>query len=188
MPSTVHSRLMAVALIALAGGLLASCASLSKEECLSANWHTIGYTDGAAGRTADYIAQHQEACARVNVTPDLNAWLAGREQGLPQYCTPVNAYAVGRRGSALSPVCPEADATLLASAHSVGSRYHEIGRAISDLESEVVSLEGRIEELTSDDWRERDRLRDDIYDLNSRIVWLRSEQSRYASWPPVGAG
>ena len=183
-----QSRLLAVAVVVCVGGLLAACVSLSKEECLNANWRTIGYSDGAAGRTADYIARHQQACARVDVTPDLDEWLAGREEGLPRYCTPANAYSVGRRGSSVSPVCPEADAAFLAAAHAFGRRYYEIGREIYDLEADVRELRESLTKVASDDWRERHRLEAEIDRVGYRIISLRVERDRYETWPPVGSG
>ena len=62
---------------------LGGCASLSKNECLSANWEDIGIRDGANGRPEEYLIQHSTACAKVNVVPDRGAWLHGHERGRP---------------------------------------------------------------------------------------------------------
>src|SRR5262245_45861049 len=90
-----------VAMLALSG-----CASMSKNECLTVDWRTVGFEDGAAGYPADRIGQHCKACAKHGVTPDLAAYQSGREQGLREYCRPQNGFRVGSRGSGYDGSCP----------------------------------------------------------------------------------
>lgn len=178
-------RAMAVAGV-VAGALVGSCASLSEEECLSADWRTIGYEDGARGRTADHIAAHREACAEVGVVPDLEAWAAGRRAGLPNYCTPANVYEVGRSGRRLSPVCPAAQAARLGAAHEAGLRHHEIGREIREVERDMARAERRLDEIAGDDSdaaaAERARLRRELDRAGRALRRLEREQARYADW------
>lgn len=63
-------KLNALLIVAILSGLSA-CASMSKDECLNANWKTIGYEDGSLGRPETTIQAHRKACAKINVTPDL---------------------------------------------------------------------------------------------------------------------
>src|SRR4051812_34107862 len=77
---------------------LTGCASLSKSECLSANWEDVGIRDGADGRPEEYLIQHSKACAKVAVVPDRGAWLHGREQGLDRFCVPHRMYQLGENG------------------------------------------------------------------------------------------
>ncbi|RYG66234.1 DUF2799 domain-containing protein [bacterium] len=87
-------------------GLLASCATMNRDECLTVDWQTVGYEDGVAGRPADRIAQHRKACAKHGVTPDLRAYQAGRDEGLREYCQPQNGYRLGERGGDYGGFCP----------------------------------------------------------------------------------
>ena len=80
-------------------GSLGGCASLSKSECMNANWEDIGIRDGANGQPEEYLIQHSTACAKVNVVPDRGAWLHGRESGLERFCVPHRAYQLGEYGS-----------------------------------------------------------------------------------------
>jgi outer membrane murein-binding lipoprotein Lpp len=96
-------KLLASALLVLA---LSGCASMSKDECLALDWRTTGYEDGAAGYSGDHIAQHRKACGKHGVTPDLQAYQSGREQGLREFCQPENGYRLGLRGAALASSCP----------------------------------------------------------------------------------
>ncbi len=113
--------------------ILASCASLSEDSCRGGDWASIGYRDGANGQLLSYINQHIEACAEFGISPDVEEWRAAREAGLQEYCTPENAYAVGRRGRDLSPVC-EANRDYLRLANFYGRRFAEISDEIDDLE------------------------------------------------------
>ncbi|HYD80827.1 MAG TPA: DUF2799 domain-containing protein [Paucimonas sp.] len=91
-----------------AAALLGGCASLSKDECLSANWRQIGFSDGAKGLPNKQIEKHGKACAEHGVQVDLDEYLSGRQQGLQTYCQPANGFLVGRSGERqIAPDCPE---------------------------------------------------------------------------------
>jgi hypothetical protein len=77
---------------------LQGCASISKSECLTANWEDVGVRDGANGRGEEYLIQHSKACAEVGVTPDRESWLKGRDRGLERFCVPQRAYSIGEYG------------------------------------------------------------------------------------------
>ena len=74
-------------------GALSGCASLSKSECLNANWEDIGVRDGANGQPEEYLIQHSTACAKVNVAPDRGA-------------CPATPAATRRRRRSAAPRCP----------------------------------------------------------------------------------
>lgn len=59
-----------------------------------------------AGRTGDRIGQHRKACADHGVRPDLNAYQAGRAEGLREYCQARNGYRVGVSGAGYGGPCP----------------------------------------------------------------------------------
>ena len=50
--------------------LILSCASLSKNECLQADWFEIGRKDGVMGRPRALFQQHSDACSKHGITPD----------------------------------------------------------------------------------------------------------------------
>lgn len=125
-------------LLVMATLLLSACATLSKQECQTADWQTIGYQDGKHGRDLDYILNHNKACGRINIVPNKTQWQQGREQGLKQYCTADNAFVLGKMGNRLNNVCPEM-AQL--------QRYNEKGLTIYRLQQAIDS-----------DTREREKL------------------------------
>jgi hypothetical protein len=82
------------------------CATLDKDECMLADWRLIGYQDGVDGKSAARVGEYREDCAKHAIVPDLDAYRAGRQQGLQQYCTASNGYRLGNAGRGFSAVCP----------------------------------------------------------------------------------
>ena len=95
------------AITVLATLALSSCASMSKDECRALDWRTVGYEDGAAGQGVERLTGRRQACAKHGVTPDLDAYRAGREEGLAEYCRPSNGFRFGARGGDYRGVCPQ---------------------------------------------------------------------------------
>ncbi len=102
--------------------MLASCAGgMSKNECLYADWRAIGFEDGAAGRGADAVGARRAACAdKAGVTPDMEAYLAGREKGLDQFCRPANGFDVGSRGQRYTGACAGRDEPAFVASYEKG--------------------------------------------------------------------
>lgn len=74
---------------------LAGCASMSKDECLVADWQSLGYEDGASGRNASYIGERRKACAKHGVAPNQMAYDTGYSRGILIYCN----FDRGRQGA-----------------------------------------------------------------------------------------
>ena len=146
-------------LIALCTLLLGACAAkMSKDECRTVDWRTVGYEDGVAGQPGDRIGEHRRACAEYGVTPDLNAYLAGRTAGLREYCQPHNGYRAGANGYTYFDTCP-AD---LAEAFEIA--YDE-GRALYVRERRVTDTEEQIEEKRREIRRLEDRVAESAFDV-----------------------
>lgn len=168
--------------------LIASCAPISEEQCRGGNWQAIGFADGTKGRDASIVGTYAETCAEFGATPDLQAYTAGRQAGLLQYCTPANAYDLGRRGRRIAPVCT-ADSTLaMQPAHRTGLRYHEFETQIDEIEDRIRDREALLATnfsgtLTDAQEIEAAGIRVEIRDLERRVFVLRLKQRRVDSWP-----
>ena len=206
-------RVLRCASICLAMAL-GGCASMNKNECLAVDWRTVGYEDGAAGRPAEHIADHRRACARYGVTPDLNAYQAGRDQGLREFCRPLNGYRLGERGGSYAASCPVDLEPAFVAAYDSGrelynlrsraaaaaSRLDTAHREIEHTEHELVeqsallvrndaSSEQRAQALVSTkDLAERlGRLKGEIGDLERDKARCEFELANYHGWVPPGA-
>jgi hypothetical protein len=152
----MKSKALLVAVVAL---LLGACAAkMSKDECRTVDWRTVGYEDGVAGRPGDRIGEHRRACAEYGVTPDLNAYLAGRTAGLREYCQPHNGYRAGVSGYTYYDTCP-ADL-----AEQFEKAYDE-GRALYVRERRVTETDELIEEKRSEIRRLEDRVAESAFDV-----------------------
>lgn len=123
-----------VALLAL----LAGCASLDKDECRTADWYAIGLEDGARGRAVERLGDHRRACAKHNVTPNAERYLAGRHEGLKAFCTADRGYSEGRAGRAYAAGCPEPFAGQFLSAYQRGRELHDLHRQLDSVQSEIA--------------------------------------------------
>lgn len=193
-------------LLALA---VSSCASLNKEECLTADWRTIGFHDGAAGYTAERIDAHRQACAEHGVVPNLDRYLAGRQSGLKEYCRPARGYQEGLEGVAYGGVCPPELEQAFVDAHEAGLRIHAMEDDLRDQERALRGRERRLKEvngksaaaqstiIASNDpgtraraladiqslGKEKGELEHEIDDLKRRIAWLKQHvrQERFGT-------
>lgn len=126
-------RLLPLTLVLSAAVLVISgCASLNKNECLNADWRTIGMEDGARGELPSRIGSHRKACAKHGVTPDLSAYQQGHVEGVKQFCVASVGYSRGRSGYSYNGVCP-------ANLESDFLRGYEPGREIYGLNSQIRS-------------------------------------------------
>ena len=95
---------------------------MSKSECVYADWRAIGFEDGAAGMPATAISERRQACAAAGVTPNMSEYLAGRDEGLQEYCTPANGFASGEEGQPYTGACARHNEPAFVEQHRLGSR------------------------------------------------------------------
>jgi hypothetical protein len=144
-------RILVTATVLAYATLLQGCASISKSECLSANWEDVGVRDGANGRGEEYLIQHSKACAEVSVTPDREQWLRGRDRGLERFCVPGRAFDIGEYGGSFDVgICRGFDEDRLVHAYERGRDVYRLAQDVSSLDNEVRSLRSTLEnkELT----------------------------------------
>ena len=138
---------------------LSGCASLSQEECLTGDWHGIGYSDGVQGKVESVLAEHQEACSEYQIKLDLQDYLNGRQQGLKTYCKPDNGYRLGLNGSTYHYVCPETDQSAFLSMYSKGKAQYDQQQKVKKLERELRQLQ-----------RQQDSLEEQIKETENKLV------------------
>ena len=134
---TMRRRWLAGGVAALALMYLQGCATLSEEECLSADWHTIGYEDGARGFSSQRIGQHREACAEHGIAPNFQAYMDGHRAGLRQYCIPVTGFSLGRSGKRYSGICPAELEQAFLIAFEDGRAVHRLYQEIEQLQRDI---------------------------------------------------
>jgi hypothetical protein len=145
-PLRTYLPIVAPALVAT---LLSACATgMGKDECLLADWRTIGYEDGVRGYPADRIGAHRVACSKYQVAPDLALYSEGRARGLVEYCQPRNGYRAGLNGAGYANVCPAATEGAFVDAYRWGRQIHD---ARADLRNTQAQLRGARDGLVQTD-------------------------------------
>lgn len=160
-----------IAFVTLAFALLApsGCATLSKGQCLTANWYLLGRKDGSRGYTRARLYEHRQACMEYGVWPNAKAYYAGRRVGLERYCTPRSGFRAGREGEPYRGVCPASSETAFLRTYRKGKAIHEVTQEIENVRNSIDSLEARLaDEDTPDDSRDAIRA-----ELRARLRELR---------------
>ena len=138
-----------LAMLAGFGVALSACASgMSKNECLTADWRAIGYEDGLRGLDASAVSGRRQACAnKANVTADMDAYLAGREAGLSEFCRPANGFEYGSRGQRYAGVCAGKNEAPFVVAYQRGLKLYGFTTDLSDAEGRLAAAENELADI-----------------------------------------
>ena len=147
--SHTYNRLFAAAMLALLA-LLQGCATLDKDECKLADWRLIGFQDGVAGKSAARVGEYREDCAKHAVVPDLDAYRAGREEGLQQYCIASNGYRLGNAGRSFAAVCPTALEADFREAYNAGRKLYLARSTVNKTHSTIKQRKQTLTTLEDD--------------------------------------
>ena len=85
--------------------VLHGCATMNKSQCLTADWRTIGFEDGAKGKPETAISTYRQDCADHGITPDLNTYRLGHREGSETFCTSRNGFNLGKHGDSYKGSC-----------------------------------------------------------------------------------
>ena len=124
---------------------LIGCATLSKNECLQADWFEIGRGDGNVGKPRSIFQDHYEACLEHSVHADRQAYYKGREEGLKFFCTKPNGFEQGRRGRSYRYVCPPELEPEYRAGFNIGREFYKYESKINSLEKRLKNIENQIE-------------------------------------------
>ena len=133
------------AVIALSG-----CSSMSEQECLASDWRMVGYEDGVQGYAGDGIGRYRKACGKHGVTPDLAQYQLGRDQGLREFCKPLNGFRVGARGGGYSGVCPAELDESFVDAYQSGRQLYALRSRVGSTASEIDSMRAELDRIDRD--------------------------------------
>lgn len=136
--------------------ILAGCASgtLTREECISADWYQIGLTDGQAGYEISRLDAHRDACSDTPALINELGYRNGRETGLAAYCVPSTGYSLGQGGATYSGVCStSSEEPTFLQAYALGQEAYrsraDVTRAEQNIAGITRDLEERQQLLTS---------------------------------------
>lgn len=162
------SRLFVVCAALLGALVLASCATLSQEQCEAGDWRAIGFNDGADGRPADRLSSHIEACSEYGVPVDNALYQSGRVEGLRVYCRLDNAERTGTSGERYYGVCEGALGVAFARIHAAGNDIYQMEAELNSIDSEIDSKLAQL--------RRGDLSQEEIARVTREITFLQSDR------------
>ena len=109
---------------------------------MQGSWYAIGLDDGARGRPVERLAEHRRACAKYQISPDAQQYLAGRAEGLKSFCSYDRGYAEGRAGHAYNAACPAPQDFL--AGYQRGRELYDLHGQLSSVENEIARSKARI--------------------------------------------
>lgn len=120
---------------------------MNKAECMTVDWRTVGYEDGVAGKSSERIGEYRKACAAHGVTPDLQTYLSGRDQGLREYCQPDTGYQLGVRGNGLNSSCPADLKESFEAAYHSGYQLYSVRARVANAQDELDSAHRELTQI-----------------------------------------
>jgi Protein of unknown function (DUF2799) len=189
-------RVGALAILAMsaAGATLASCATMTANECAVADWRSLGVIDGQRGQGMEQYNRRQTACAKNAIAADFNAYQQGRAEGLRNFCQPANGFRVAM--TSLAPPhadCPAELASGFETAVSDGAYAGQMLRAHQGALMQLRQAEARLDAIerelpeherlatTAPVYEERLRQREQVLALREERARLRDALPAYAA-------
>ncbi len=135
---------------------ISGCATMSKEECLTADWYMIGQGDAEQGSSRTMLDVRRKDCAKAGVTPSLRDYDAGYEKGLKRYCTASNGYTQGVSGANYQGICTGFRADDFLSGYNSGlelfaarDRVNRVRNDISSYQQNIYNIRSEVSNLES---------------------------------------
>lgn len=144
-------KLQALALVGAVFALaaLAGCETMSAEECATADWRQLGYSD-ADRNGADNLANRADSCAEKGISADADAYHRGFSDGMRAFCQPPRGFDFARRGGTFNGSCPGDLDEDFRYAYGDGRRVYDLQQSINAAQSAVDTAIRRRNELDDD--------------------------------------
>jgi hypothetical protein len=119
----------------------AACGTLSEKECRRADWNGIGLSDAQHGYAITRIADHEQACSKYQVIPDLAAYTSAHARGVTRYCLPSVGFQEGRKGRGYAKICPLDSGPPFVDAYSRGYDIYRIQNDIDEVDRRIFNAQ-----------------------------------------------
>ena len=129
---------------------------MSANECIATDWRTVGYEDGVSGYSGDRVGQYRKACTKHSVTPDLNAYQGGRDQGLLEFCKPLNGFRAGAHGRGYNGICPDALDGPFLEAYESGRQLYNLRSRVNSAANQINSMRAETDQIDAGPGQRRD--------------------------------
>ena len=134
--STRHALACLMVMVAV------GCATLSRRQCRTADWEAIGLSDGQRGYPPGRIGDHQQACIRYQIEPDVAAYESARTRGITRYCTVTAGFLEGRKGRGYWNTCPFDSGPPFVAAYRRGFDIYRVHADVNEVNRRIFNVEG----------------------------------------------
>lgn len=169
--------------------VLYGCATMSAEECATADWRAFGYEDGTRGETLVMASKRAQACSKHGASMDHDAYHLGRHEGLNSFCTPGTGYRLGESGKEYSGVCTDHSEEEFLQAYDRGFELFGFTSAVDTATARLREVENRYAQLNRELQKYAEGYRDEelttrehndkVLDIWSERKWLATEAIPY---------
>jgi hypothetical protein len=173
-----------VLLIIIGTLALQGCATMSVDECATADWRALGFEDGSRGETLTMADRRASACAKHGYAMDRATYEGGRDDGLGLYCIASTGYALGKSGRTYSGVCADHDEAAFLDAYNRGMELYSFTSAVASAESELTIARKRHAELNEQLEKYESGYRDEgltMDEHNTMVLGLWAERKHLAT-------
>ncbi len=143
--------------------VMSGCATMNEQECLTADWESVGYADGRVVREPTRLNKHRAACIEHGVTADRNAYGRGYDKGIRTFCSEDTAFAFGTGGKPVPSLCPDELMPALKIANEMGmekyAKKKTLDRNILAISSEIAEFDKKIT-LLNQEAQQKDRAKE----------------------------
>ncbi len=130
--------------------------------CQELDWYEIGRRDGSKGLD---FAGHKEVktvCAQSDHSTQEALYNNGFDSGIAQFCSPENAFEIGRSGQKLNNICPPMLKAAFAKRYEEGRRVEELTKMNHEIDRKLryidLNLSDRTVELARQELLKNEKL------------------------------
>lgn len=147
--------------------ILAACTSTpDRVSCAQRDWYENGRHDGAQGATLDRLAKYKAECGNEFISSFESLYTNGRNAGLVEYCTPENAFQLGRMNISYMYTCPSTVEEQFLTAYRKGQEARQLEVANKKIDAKIDENLGRMN--SAENKAERRELASEIEELKRK--------------------
>jgi len=122
---------------------VASCVSMSKEQCETTRWSSKGREDAYAGKSMDELGRYQKMCTKHSVGVDKEKYYDGFQKGLVSFCTVERAKSFGLSGGVYRGQCPKKLEKNFIREYELSYREYKLDKREQEIKEQAEHLEDR---------------------------------------------
>ncbi|MEM7281972.1 MAG: DUF2799 domain-containing protein [Pseudomonadota bacterium] len=126
---------------------LSGCATMTVDQCATADWRAIGYEDGVSGEMLTKADKRGKACSKHGYVMNRDAYDVGRDSGLNLYCTEETGFALGESGKPYNGVCSAHDEAQFVRSYDRGYEMFRFTASVAMTQAKLLEAKNKHKNL-----------------------------------------